>query len=259
MGLMGSIFGGAVGLALGGPLGALAGAAIGHGVGEMSGRAAAPHEEAQAAFFLSTFSLLARMAKADGRVSQEEIALVDRFMREQLRLSGENLEHARRVFRAAKDSPEPFGAYARQFAHVFAADASMRLSMLDLLARLAMADGRLHENERAHYREAAEAFGVPAADAERLLRQYGAGPQPGRGRGAAAGPGRDPRPYAVLGVEPDADDAAVKARYRKMVAEYHPDKIVAKGLPEEFVDFAKQRFQEIQSAWEQIREERGLR
>ncbi len=255
MGLMGSILGGMVGLALGGPLGAIAGAALGHGLGEqipgnaklgrMEGpgpRAGNPQEQAQAAFFLSTFSMLAKMARADGRVSESEIALTRTFMRQELQLDPTAEQLAVRVFRAAKESPTPFEEFARQFYSLFHREAQMLHAMLDMLVRLAMADGELHPGERELLQQAAEIFGIGLEGFEQILGTQS----------------EDfTRHYATLGLGPDASFEEVRSAYRKKVTEYHPDKVVAKGLPEEFVHFAETRFREIQEAYEAIRAKEG--
>lgn len=252
MGLMGSIFGGVVGLALGGPLGAIAGAALGHGISESGSRRGATlgggartvssHEEAQAAFFVSTFSMLAKMARADGRVSQAEIDVTRRFMREQLQLDEQAEQFAIRVFRAAKDSPTPFHEFADQFHQLFHREPEMLHAMLDVLVRLAMADGGLHPRERSLLEDAAQRFGLGLESFEHLVGQQGAGFD---------------RYYDALGVSPDAGFEEVRSAYRKKVTEFHPDKVIAKGMPDEFVAFAQKRFQEIQEAYEKIREREG--
>jgi len=245
VGLIGSIFGGAIGFSLGGPIGGILGAVVGHKLGEgASSRIADAKQQAQAAFFVTTFSMLAKLAKADGRVSDEEIALVRDFMRTQLRLSPQDQNYAIEIFRKAKDSPNSFEDYAQQFASIFAAEPHMREVMLDLLVRLAAADGTVHPNEEKMLRAAARIFQMGEGAVDGLL----------------SGRGGDPsRFYAVLGVSPSASPEEIKARYRHLVAEYHPDKIIGKGLPQEFVELAETRFKEIQEAYEEIKSQRGMR
>ena len=245
MGLIGSIFGGAVGFALGGPLGAVAGAALGHVLGQRGAavRSMGNHEQAQAGFFISTFSMLAKMARADGRVTAEEIDLVTRFMREELALDPEAERYAVRIFRAAKDSPAAFEEFAGQFQEIFRHEPQMRAAMLDLLLRMAMADGQLDPTERAYLEHAARIFEVSTQAFESLVGQHTEDFE---------------HFYRILGVEPDSTDMEVKRAYRRLVTEYHPDKVIAKGLPDEFLRFAEKKFQEIQSAYEAIREQRGF-
>lgn len=238
MGLMGSLFGGAVGFALGGPLGAILGAAIGHGV---SGGAGIPrldqHQQAQATYFVSVFSMLAKMARADGRVSQSEIDMVAQFMRQDLRLDREAEQAAVKIFRAAKDSPATFEQFAHQFHQIFHADRDMLYSMLDLLHRLAAADGAVTADEQRLLTEAARIFGFQEREYRHVVGDL---------------PTDLEKHYATLGLEPTATKEEVRTRYRKLVADNHPDKIMAKGLPDEFVEFAHHRFREIQEAYETI-------
>lgn len=244
MGLIGSIFGGAIGFTLGGPIGGILGAVVGHKLGDgAGGRIADARQQAQAAFFVTTFSMLAKLAKADGHVSDEEIALVRDFMRNQLRLSPQDQNYAIEIFRKAKESPDSFEDYAHQFASIFAAEPRMREVMLDLLVRLAAADGTVHPNEEKMLRAAARIFQMGESALDGLL----------------AGRGGDPsRHYAVLGISPSASPEEIKKRYRHLVAEYHPDKIIGKGLPQEFVELAETRFKEIQAAYEEIKTQRGI-
>ena len=243
MGLIGSLVGGMIGLTLAGPLGAVLGAALGHGLGG-GNRAvqATAQQKAQAMYFTSVFSMLAKMARADGRVTQEEIDLTTDFMRRDLGLDSQSEKVAINIFRAAKDSPSTFQQFAHQFYGIFRADKEMLYSMLDLLHRLAMADGRMTDGERHLLKEAADIFGLSDEEARHVV-------------GDAISPGDEP--YAVLGVSPNASMDEVKKRYRKLVTEFHPDKVMAKGMPEEFVQYAETRFREIQEAYESIRRTRS--
>lgn len=262
MGLIGSLFGGAVGFAIGGPIGAIAGAAIGHGLSSRGERQLDAHERAQASYFISVFSMLAKMARADGVVTQHEIDLIQRFMRHEFDLDADAERAAVEIFRAAKDSPVGFAEFAQQFHEIFNNDPEVLHSMLDLLTRVAMADGQLHPGEQQLLAEAAGIFGIDAQHAQFIFAQHGAtGGRRAHGRSGATPPPppATKAPYDVLGIEPGASDAEVKSRYRKLVTEFHPDKIIAKGLPDEFVKFAEQRFREIQEAYESIRAQRGMK
>lgn len=244
MGWLHSLVGGALGFAIAGPLGAVVGAALGHGLGRRGGGSSPlrgdleGQERAQAAFFVSSFSMLAKMARADGRVSEEEIELAQRFMRDELNLDAEAEGFAISVFRAAKDSPAPFDEFARQFSMLFRHEPDMLEAMLDVLVRMALADGALHDHERVLLERAARIFGLDLERFAHLLGAYG----------------QDfDRHYHALGLEPGAPMAEVKSAYRKLVTQVHPDKAIAQGLPEEFVKVAQERFQKVQTAYEAIR------
>lgn len=245
MGWLHSLLGGALGFAIAGPLGAVVGAALGHGLaqrgassGTLDGRAEA-QQRAQAAFFVSCFSMLAKMARADGRVSEQEIEVAQRFMRHDLGLDAEAERFAIRVFRAAKDSPAPFEDFAQQFHSLFRQEPDMLEAMLDVLVRMALADGALHDHERALLERASTIFGLDLARFAHLLGQHQVDFD---------------RHYHTLGVEPGASMDEVKKAYRKLVTQVHPDKVIAQGMPEEFVKVAQERFQTVQAAYEAIRE-----
>ena len=245
MSWFGKLLGGGLGMAFGGPLGAVVGAALGHAfVDAQAGggrERLSPLESRQALFFSTVFAMLGKMAKADGRVSPEEIAAVERFMGDQLRLGSEARQLAITIFNEAKDDPTPFGAYVRQFGEAFADAPEMRRLLFQLLLDVALADGTLHEGEDGLLREALDPLGVPHSAYERV-------------RGHLA-PDLDPL-YALLGVGAEASDEDLKRAYRKAVREYHPDTIASKGLPEEFTRFAEEKFKEINRAYETIRDHR---
>lgn len=244
MSWFGKIMGGGVGFMLGGPLGALIGATLGHALvdekirieraesGPMSGV-----EQRQAVFFTAVFAMLGKIAKADGRVCEKEIAAVRIFMNEQLRLPAAAQQFAIGVFNEAKDTDTPFEEYARQFGQVFADNASLRTMLYQVLFSVAMVDGALHPAEEAILRVAPGHLGLHPDIFDTVRRQFGHDLS---------------HHYAMLGLEKDAPLAEVKKAYRKLAAEYHPDKVVAKGLPEDFTRFAEQKFKEINESYAAI-------
>lgn len=254
MGWLGKVVGGTLGFAIGGPIGAIAGAAFGHSfdrkeekyISHRLGRQGdlSNNEQAQLTFFVAAFSMLAKIAKADGRVSEEEISSVNDFMRQELQLDAESMNTARNIFKEAVNSSEPFDSFARQFYDVFRNQPRIIELMMDLLFRVSTADGDISGEEEKLLSSAARIFNLSDDEYARLRSRYV----------------RDVNKYyAVLNVSENASDEEVKKAYRKLVSEYHPDKIESKGLPEEFVKFASDKFKEIQEAYEQIRQERGLK
>lgn len=253
------MLGGTIGLMIGGPLGAIAGGAIGHHLFDrgdvqngggpwayQAGRGAvggtSPVEERQAAFFLALFSILGKLAKADGQVTREEGETVLSFL-DQMGVQGQQRQFAIRVFNDAKDSPYSAEDFARQFAGMTRMQPDLRSSMLDMLFQVALADGEYHPKEEEMIAAVAAILGVGRAELDAYRSRYVDTTAPA---------------YAALGLSADADDETVRSTYRKLVREYHPDRIVSQGLPQEFVEYATKRFQEIQTAWETIRKERNL-
>lgn len=246
MSWMGKIIGGGLGMVFGGPLGAVIGATLGHtfvdsqgGVGSRVANLSRV-ETRQMVFFATTFAMLGKMAKADGRVSQEEIRIVETFIRDRLGLTGQVRDLAVKIFNEAKDNATPFGAYARQFGDMFAQDHQMRAMFFEILYTLAMADGTLHPAEDALLKEALGTLRLETSLYDDLRGKM---------------PAMDHH-YAVLGISADASDEELKRAYRKAVQEYHPDKIVSKGLPEEFTKFAEEKFKEINASYETIKTHR---
>ena len=251
MGWMGKVVGGTIGFALGGPLGAIFGATFGHAFDtgaelETAGnrQRLSPVEHHQLTFFVAAFSMLAKLAEADGRVTREEIDSIESFMVKDLRLDPESRNAAVNIFRTALNAPGTFADFTGQFYGQFQHQPQMLELMIDILLRVAMSDGSMTSGEETLILSAVQTFHFSSLRYEQLKSQYA--------------PSAD-KAYAVLGCSPDDSDDQVKRCYRQRVQEYHPDKIAAKGLPDEFNRFAHDKFREIQDAWDQIKAERRIK
>jgi DnaJ like chaperone protein len=250
MGIIGKIVGGTIGYALLGPLGAVAGAAFGHAFdSENTAIEGTPKtrlsmlEETQLAFFVATFSMLAKLVKADGQVRQEELETIESFALHDLRLNPSNREIAFNIFRAAMDSPASFEDFAMQFYGHFRHQPQMIEMMIDILLRVAVADGSLHLAEETLILSAARILHFDRTRLNQLKSKYVASSE---------------KFYHVLGCERQDPDEIIKRRYRNLVQTYHPDKIAGKGLPDEFTQLAQDKFREIQQAYEMVKKERGM-
>ncbi len=254
MSWLGKMIGGTIGFALGGPIGAVAGAAFGHTFVDkreqayLESRPGLDHtqssqEEAQLVFFTAAFSMLAKICKADGRVHEKEISVIQTFMEDQLHLDATSRQTAQNIFRQALNSSEGFDAFALQFYSVFRTQPHIIELMMDILLRVSTADGRISDTEEAMLMDASRIFRMSPHDFDRIRSKYEK---------------QTNRYYAVLKCDETASDEEIKKQYRKLVVEYHPDKIESKGLPEEFVQFATDKFKEIQEAYDVIKKERGL-
>jgi len=247
MGWLGKAIGGSIGFFVGGPIGAVFGTVIGHQFdrsGQTTGgikHVFSPQERSQAVFFVSAFSLAAKLARADGRVTKEEIDVVDNFIRTQLRLDNDARDMAIKIFNVARDSKESFDIFAQQFYELFREDRQMLISMLELLIKIAKADGTFHPNEEKMIKRAAIIFYIDLKEYERLKAMYVK---------------NNNKYYAILGAVRNESDEEIKKKYRKLVMEYHPDRVISKGLPEEFTKFANKKFQEIHEAYEKVMQER---
>lgn len=251
MGWLGKVVGGTLGFALGGPLGAIAGAALGHAFDTSEAQhypdereRLTYNEQAQMTFFIATFSMLAKLAKVDGKISPEEIRSVEDFMAKELKLSPESKRFAAHIFETAIHSQTTFQDFASQFYGQFHNQPQLLDLMIDLLLRVSVSDGTLSASEERLILSAARIFNFGEHKYQELKSRYA---------------NDFDKYYAILGAERNASDEQVKKQYRRLVQEYHPDKIASKGLPDEFTDFAGDKFREIQEAYEFIKEERGIR
>ncbi|MDD3447179.1 MAG: TerB family tellurite resistance protein, partial [Zavarzinia sp.] len=218
MAIWGKIIGSAAGFALGGPIGALLGALAGHAVDAVASAGLAeptprPSREQtrKVAFSVGVIVLGAKMAKADGRVTRDEI---DAF-RQIFRVPESEIAHVARIFDRAKADAAGFEPYAAQIKAIMGDDMSVLEELLDGLFHIAKADAVIHQAELDFLEAVAGIFGFTATEFAAI-------------RAGHIGPDRSD-PYTVLGVTRDIDDAALKSAYRKLVREHHPDLLIAKG------------------------------
>ena len=251
MAWMGKLFGGSLGFMFGGPLGMIAGIAFGHMFDKAGtlgpGLVNASQDQSQMMFFVGAFSMLARIASVDGAVSANERQKVQEFIRTDLRLGIREEEAAWKVFDAALNGEGTFEQFATQFYQNFSHAPNILQLMVDIFYRIAAADGRIISSEEALIRRAALIFHIPSSFVDALSRNYGGF--------ASAGD----RSYAILGLTKAATNEEVKRAYRKMSIEFHPDTLAAKGMGEEFLNHATAKFRDIQSAYDSIKQERGIR
>jgi DnaJ like chaperone protein len=252
MGWMGKIVGGTIGFAMGGPLGAVAGAIFGHAYDKgseleyqgLNRPRLSDEEEIQMTFFVAVFSMLAKLVRADGNITKEEIDSIEKIMAQDLNLHLQSRQVAVNIFNAALHSPQSFEDYATHFYSRFHFKPQLLEFMLDLLFKVSTVHGSLKKSEEDLLISAAKIFQF--SDQRYLNIKY---------RYVRA----VDQSYAVLGCSPHDSDDMIKSSYRKLVREFHPDAIAAKGLPEEFTAFAQEKFRKIQEAYENIKKERGIR
>lgn len=264
MGWWGKVAGGAFGFMLGGPLGLLLGAVLGHnldkglaGLGDGEATASGDPERVKSAFFTATFSVMGAVAKADGQVSRDEIRLAEAVMGE-MDLSAEMRRTAIALFNQGKAGDFPLDDVVEQFRRECHRRNTLIQMFIEIQIQAAYADGVMHAAERALLLRVCERLGVPEFAFRRLEQmvraehRYQAG-----GRGEPAGSTLDDA-YAILNVPAGASDAEVKRAYRRLLSQHHPDKLVAKGLPDEMMKMAAQKTHEIRQAYERVKEARGL-
>lgn len=252
MGFIGKLVGGTIGFAMGGPLGAVAGAVFGHAfdknsdydIGFENEQIAGGNAQAQLTFFVAAFSMLAKLARSDGQITPEEVNSIERFMAEDLSLDPQSRKVARDIFHAASNTPESFQDYAVQFFNQFRGEPRLLEMMIDIMIRVSLADGNFSPSEEALLLSAVKIFQMSDGTYQNLKARY---------------VNDLDKYYAALGCNPHDSDEHIKSQYRKLALEYHPDKIASKGLPEAFIQFANDKFREIQEAYEKIKEERHIK
>ena len=234
MSVWGKVSGAAAGLMVGGPVGALVGAVAGHFILD---READPG----VTFTIAVIALAGKMARADGVVTEEEFNI----FRQVFAIPPDQEANVRRVFNLARQDVAGFEHYAGQIARLFVGNPAMLEDILDGLFEIAKADGVLHPGESAFLEKVAEIFGFAPNEFRRIRASHFA-------------PDLSD-PYVILGVSYVADENEIKQTYRRLVRENHPDSLMARGVPAEFVKLANDKLAAINSAYEAIEKERDFR
>ena len=260
------VIGALVGLMTGGPFGAIFGAFIGSLInrayitGQVAmnlGSSATQRQQAQTTFFRATFLVMGRIAKADGRVSQHEIENA-RAVMHNMRLSENQRRMAIELFNEGKNPSTDIQEALLEFRDV-AGSSTLIPMFLEIQLSAAYADGGLSASEKAIFKQVCGSLGVNNFIFNQIHKRFVAQRayyQQGGYTSDSSSPSSAvslQRAYDVLGVPESATDAEVKKSYRKLMSEHHPDKLVAKGLPEEMMEVAKEKTQEIQVAYDQVR------
>ena len=209
----------------------------------------------QAAFFYTTFSVMGHIAKAKGRVTEHEIAFATAYM-DQLGLKEALRKQAQDAFRDGKTTGFPLQERLLKFKKACGARYDLLLLFLEIEIQVAFADGSLDDKERAVLHDIAKTLGFSRADLDRLLEMIQAQAAFHRKNGGA-GSAVDSQQqltnaYKILGVDENTNLKDTKKAYKKLMAQHHPDKLVAKGLPPEMMEAAKQKTQDIQAAYDII-------
>ena len=196
---------------------------------------------------------MGHVAKADGRVSSEEIRLADSMM-DQLGLRGEQRQAARALFNRGKSPDFPLDDIIDQLRSECLRGSNIRRMFMEIQFQAALVDGHLHPSEHRLLRRIAARLGLSSAEfieLERMMRSMHS-----NARSNGEGPTLDDA-YETLGVSPGAPDDEVKRAYRRLMSRHHPDKLAAKGLPEEMMRAATERTQQIKAAWDTVKTARA--
>ncbi|WP_346894288.1 molecular chaperone DjiA [uncultured Roseibium sp.] len=198
-----------------------------------------PEGTNRVAFTVAMIALSAKMAKADGVVTTDEVLA----FRDLFHVPPGEERNVIRLFNLAQQDVAGFEVYAKKLADLFPYDRKTLLDILDGLFYIAKADGVVHQDEISYLARVAEVFGLDDREFSRVLARHVR---------------ENSNPYEVLGLGPEASDQDLKTKYRSEVRDTHPDRLIARGVPEEFVQIANDRLAALNAAWAQICAERGL-
>ena len=236
MSIWGKIIGSAAGFALGGPLGAIVGGAAGYAVDKIHPKEKLPEEKAvkQIGFTIGVIVLSAKMAKADGKVTKNEVIA----FRKKINVPNHEIKNVGRLWDQAKQTTNGFEIYAKQIADLLETKSPVLEELLNLLLFIAKADGKISEGEILYLKEVSTIFGFSNDDFDRVYR---------------TNIENNLNPYEILGVSEEASTEEIKNKWKKLVIDHHPDKLLAQGMPVDFMKKSTSRLQEINHAWDVIK------
>ena len=218
------------------------GRGVGHAVDVGAEAVTGPAGQAakQITFTIGVIALSAKMAKADGTVTRDEVDAFKRIFH----IPAHEAANVGRVFDQARRDTAGYQEYAAQIARMFKDSPQVLEDLLGALFHIAMADGVFHPKEEEYLQNVSRIFGFGEAKYENIKAQH------------VQGAAEDP--YTILGVARDVSDTELKRAYRKLIKEHHPDQLIAQGMPEEFIEIANEKLAAINTAYDRIAKERGL-
>lgn len=257
----GKFIGAALGALAGGPVGAVLGAVVGHQFDRgLTDAAGPPPRELQVDFFRATFEVMGHIAKADGRVDEDEIRAA-RAVMHHMRLSPEQVQEAIRLFTDGKRAGFPLEQRVAGLHRGLGRRRDLARAFVEIQVQAVLGAGRMHATARDVLWRVASGLGlsrVELAQIEALIRlQHMRARQQGHGARPAEPPIDEA--YRVLGITPEASEREIKTAYRRLMNQHHPDKLRARGMPESMLPVAEEKTQEIRAAYERVRAVRGLR
>jgi len=253
---IGKVIGGTVGLLVAGPVGSLVGAVLGHqfdqGLGSITMREGLfGASNAQALFFATTFEVMGHIAKSDGRVSEDEIRVARRIMHS-MQLDPAAVRAAIERFTFGKSGKYPLDQRLNELAQVTRGQRDIARAFMNIQLQAAMGAGPVATGKRQLLWSVAQSLGITRVDFAQLEAAI-------RERGNNAAAMSLDAAYRTLGIDSSTPDEGVKKAYRRLMNKHHPDKLVARGLPESMAEVAEAKTLEVRQAYERIRESRGMR
>ena len=235
MAIWGSLIGGMIGFSLGGPFGMLLGSLIGGKISRAKSRAGfQSFAQPQQVFALSLIVLSAKLSKADGQVSKEELIAV----KDKLRIPENELNQVGKIFNKAKEESTGYEPYARQITQIYGNNPNVLEEVINILFYIAEADGNVSESEIRMIEHISQIFGLNTSQFNSIKESRKTSDKL--------------NPYIVLESKPDEDIQAIRKKYLKLSKEHHPDLLISKGVPTEIIEESKKKMRAINLAWDQI-------
>tara|TARA_Y100001970_G_scaffold272838_1_gene370022 strand:+ start:15 stop:740 length:726 start_codon:yes stop_codon:yes gene_type:complete len=235
MAIWGSLIGGMIGFSLGGPFGLLLGSLIGGKISRAKSRSGfGTFAQPQQIFALSLIVLSAKLSKADGKVSKEELIAV----KDKLKIPENELDQVGKIFNKAKEESTGYEPYAQQIAQIYKGNINVLEEVINILFYIAEADGNVIETELKMIENIAKIFGLTKIQFNSIKESRKSSDKL--------------NPYIVLESNPDDTIEIIRKRYLKLSKEHHPDLLMSKGVPQEVIDESKTKMRAINSAWNQV-------
>ena len=236
MAIWGSLIGGMIGLSLGGPFGMLLGSLIGGKISRAKSRSSfGSFAQPQQIFALSLIVLSAKLSKADGQVSKEELIAV----KDKLKIPDNELDQVGKIFNKAKEESAGYESYAEQIAQIYKGNINVLEEVINILFYIAESDGNVSESEFKMIEHIAQIFGLTEIQFNSIRESRKSSDKL--------------NPYIVLESNPDDTIEIIRKRYLKLSKEHHPDLLINKGVPKEVIDESKAKMRTINSAWDQVK------
>ena len=235
MSIWGNLVGGFIGFSFAGPIGALIGSIIG---GKISSARRAGFQQSfaqsQQIFAISLVILTAKLAKADGQVSKEELIAI----KEKLKVPDHEIDQVGKIFNKAKEDSLGYEPYAKQIAQIYQNNPAVLDEVINILFYIAEADGKVSNSELAMIKNIAQIFNLTDIQFEGIKESR---------------KGSDKlNPYIVLGCTSNDDFATIRKKYLQLSKEHHPDALISKGVPKEVIEESKKKMRAINSAFDKI-------
>ena len=235
MSIWGSLLGGVIGFSFGGPFGALLGSFLGGKIsGLNSSKTIGNQQSSQEVFALSLIILSAKLSKADGHVSKEELIAV----KDKLQIPDSEIDQVAKIFNKAKDESTGYEPYAKQIAEIFRDNINVLEEVINILFYIAEADGHVSNDEETMIANIAYIFGLSQ-------KQYQSIKESRKTTDKL-------NPYIVLESQPTDDLKTIRKNYIRLSKEHHPDLLISKGVPVEVINESKNKMRSINAAWDQV-------